>query len=109
MRKRLLFLCFIGFYCTSWGHHNSAHFLWLMDQTVVKEALQDQFVIKTFFESTECRAAHCFNFVLCSVKKSPSGHVQFLVHRVPGTAYYFQTKLVIATESYTELPMLCEQ
>lgn len=88
--------------------HKSAHFFWLMEQPQVKESLKDQFVLKTFYEPTDCRAAFCFNFVICTLRKQNNGRAEFLVHRVPGSSYYFQTPAQIETETYAEMPMLCE-
>lgn len=86
----------------------SAHLFWLMDQPEVKMALEDQFVLKTFYQPTECRAAHCFDFIICGLKKEPTGHVEFLVHKINGVSFYFNERAIVRTEVYAELPIMCD-
>jgi hypothetical protein len=107
MKKLLMGLALI-IGTTAMANIKSAHLFWLMEQPELKLALKDQFVLKTFYQPTECRAAHCFDFVVCGLKKEPSGSVQFFVHRVGGESFYFNTRAIVRSEVYADLPVMCD-
>jgi hypothetical protein len=58
--KKLIMVLALLFGTLAMANIKSAHLFWLMEQPELKMALKDQFILKTFYQPTECRAALLF-------------------------------------------------
>ena len=111
MKLSKLFLSSLVLFCSLNSQAiNFEELIWITQDKKLQDTLKGHRVLKNFKEYLDCRAIHCYQYIICTARHDYGTRItEYFITKISGGSIFFRDELFFTSEKFDKLPDICKE